>query len=120
LAVTIFLLSGTSFNAPADWNSGDNTVECIGGGQAGFDGVSANNSGGDGGDGGDYARVSSLSLTPNSTVHYAVGAGGASNGAVGGDTYFGAPFVISASVVAKGGGSLTTSAGDFVRAGGVG
>ncbi len=76
--VTVFLTSGTSWTVPADWNSSNNTIEVIGGGGAGED---TNG-------GGAYSKATNVTLTPSSSVAYAVGAGGAVSSGNGGDTYF--------------------------------
>ena len=58
---------------PSDWNSSNNTVECIGSGGRGADGVLSTRSGGAGG-GGAYAKITNLSLSYPGNVTYAVGA----------------------------------------------
>lgn len=76
-AVTINLTSGSSWTVPADWNSSDNTIECIGSGGRGSNRNTINaNAGGGGGGGGAYARITNLSLTPGASVPYVIGAGG--------------------------------------------
>ena len=68
----IFLTTGTSWVVPNDWNSSNNTVECIGaggGGDSGWENA--------GGGGGAYAKSVNLTLTPGASVTYQVGAGGA-------------------------------------------
>lgn len=79
----IFLTSGTSWTVPSDWNSSNNTIEVIGGGGGGVAPASA---GGGGGGGGAYSKAVNVSLTPSSSVTYAVGTGGGASTA-GGDTY---------------------------------
>lgn len=83
----VFIASGTSTAVPADWNSSSNTIETIGGGGAGHDGNSSANKGAGGG-GGAYSKSVNVSLTPSATVGYAIGVGGATNGANGTDTFF--------------------------------
>ena len=104
---TIVLTSGTSWTVPSDWNDGSNTIEVIGGGGAG---AAPGGQGEGGGGGGAYSKAVNVSLTPGATVSIAIGAGGASAGAVGGDTYLcssssGCASIAGASVVcgAKGG-----------------
>ena len=84
----IYLTSGSSWVVPSDWNSGNNTIEVIGGGRNGEAGTGGNTSnsgegggGGGGGGGGAYAKITNLALTPGTTVGYSVGG-------VGGDSYF--------------------------------
>lgn len=67
----IFLTTGDSWQVPADWNSADNSIECIGGGGAGSSGVGGH--GGCGGGGGAYSKIVNLALTPDSFVDYAIG-----------------------------------------------
>ncbi len=58
-----------TWTVPVDWNSANNTIECIGAGGDG--GVQAGSGGGGGG--GAYAKVFNLSLTPGATITYSVG-----------------------------------------------
>jgi hypothetical protein len=97
---TIFLDSGSSWTVPADWNSADNSIECIGGGAGGSD--SAVNYAGQGGG---YSKITNLSLIRGAPVAYQIGAAGAggSTGAAGGDTWFNGASLAAASVGAKGG-----------------
>ena len=108
----IFIVSGTSWTVPADWNSAGSTIETIG---AGGGGETANEGyAGSGGGGGGYSRITNLSLTAGSGVTLQIGTGGAA-GSTGGDTWFnGTAFAIS-SVAAKGGGG---GANDLGGAGG--
>jgi hypothetical protein len=113
----IFLTSGTTWTVPSDWTATDNTIEVIGGGGGGGAGVSTANPS-SGGGGGGYSKIVNASLTPGSSVTYAIGAngsGGASSGAAGGtggDTYFNGASCGAASVCAKGGtGGNSTTAG---------
>lgn len=89
----IFLLSGTSWTVPSDWNSSDNKIECIGGGISGGAGGTATYGGG----GGSYAASTNVSLTPGASVAYAIGSGS------GGDTCFGASTIAGSTVAAEGG-----------------
>jgi hypothetical protein len=103
--MTVILLtdpSVTSWTVPNDWNSSDNTVECIGAGQ--------NGSGMSGGRGGDYARTANITLTPGDSIPVVIGQAGV----IGGDSSFGS------TMLAKGGGSASLSLGDVVQAGGNG
>jgi hypothetical protein len=78
-----YLTSGSSWTVPADWDSSRNSIECIGGGGNG--GTAAGQTGGGGG-GGAYAKRTHITLTPSSSVAYAIGgAGGATwfNGTAG-------------------------------------
>ena len=73
-ATEIFITGGVTWNVPADWNSADNTIECIGaGGNGATKNVTAN--GGTGGGGGEYRRINNQTLTASSTVDVVVGAG---------------------------------------------
>lgn len=89
--------SGTTWTVPNDWNSSDNTVECLGGGGGGTGSWTDNNVGGSGGGGGAYAKSVNLNLTPGTSVTFNVGAGsaggpgaasGSSSSSAGGDTWF--------------------------------
>lgn len=91
-ANTVFLTSGSTWTVPSDWDNTKNSVEVLGGGGGGS-GNASGIYGGAGGGGGGYSKVSNITLTPNSTVSYAVGVGGSAgavnaNGGKGGDTYF--------------------------------
>ncbi|HUO50311.1 MAG TPA: fibronectin type III domain-containing protein [Candidatus Paceibacterota bacterium] len=97
------ITSGSSFTVPSDWSNSNNTIEVIGGGGGGKTSAYATG-GGPGGGGGAYAKVSNVSLS--GTITYRIGAGGASDGGVGGDTYFNGTGTTCAAqtVCAKGGG----------------
>jgi len=82
----VFLTSGTSWAVPGDWNSGNNTVEVIGGGGRGSTGVGCG-TGPKGGGGGGYSRKTNVTLTPGASISYAVGSGGAAGSVNGGDSY---------------------------------
>src|SRR5262249_52711360 len=60
-----------TWNVPSDWNSANNTIECIGSGGSGFQGSA---SVAPGGGGGAYAAISNLTLTPGGTATYSIGA----------------------------------------------
>src|SRR4249919_623504 len=70
---TIYLLSGSLWTVPADWTSGNNSIECIGGGGNGSRGSSCC---GVGGGGGAYSKKNNVTLTPGSRCTYSVSAGG--------------------------------------------
>lgn len=63
----VYLISGTTWTVPSDWNSSSNTIETIGGGGHGGQ---YDLGGGGGGGGGAYASISNLSLTPGASVTY--------------------------------------------------
>ncbi len=75
-----------TWTVPSDWNSTNNTIEVLGGGQGGGYG------GGNGGNGGGYSKVLNVALTPGNSVTFQLAAGGAgdtgSGPGAGGDTYF--------------------------------
>src|ERR1700704_4277900 len=84
---TIYLTTGATWVVPADWNNANNSIEVIGGGGGGkTPGAAQSGSGGGGGGGGD-SKATNVTLTPGATVTIAVGAAGAANGGLGGDTY---------------------------------
>src|ERR1035437_656430 len=100
----IFLTSGTTWTVPTDWNNSNNSIECLGGGGGG----SSQNNGASssGASGGGYGKVSNITLTPSSTVNYAVGVGGTAGnaglgGGNGGDTYFNAASYAAATVAGQ-------------------
>ena len=122
---TIILTStgANTWTVPSDWNDSDNSIECIGAGQAG--GNTGSNLGGNGGSGGDYAKISNLSLTPGASVDYSIGplstyAGSNKSADAAADTFFNGATFGAASVAAAGGGSSNTSSGDVVFTGGPG
>lgn len=136
--VTIFITDTalTTWTVPLDWNPGENSVECLGGGASGS-GWPFNNQAykfGPGGGGGAYAKKTNLNLTPGSSVSLSVGIGGPASGssshAPGGDTWFGgtlaSPLVkaVGAPGGAKGvgnlGGQAANCIGDVVYSGGNG
>jgi hypothetical protein len=116
-SVTVFLIAGSSWSVPADWNSSINTVHVIGGGAGGRSSI-ANNTGGGGGGGGAYSAASNLTLTPGASVDYAVGAGGnaGSTAQAGGATWFNGTGLGLASVSAAGGGAPSLATMSVVRA----
>jgi hypothetical protein len=104
-----------TFNVPADWNSGNNTVETIGAGGSGATGSGVPCTGGGGGA---YSLARNIVLTPGGTCSYQLGTGGAAvtnttgsfNGNAGGSTWFNGATFGAASVGALGGGAGITSA----------
>ena len=91
--------SSSPWSVPADWNNGNNSIECIG---AGGGGTNASESGGAGG--GAYAR--SINLTLSGTVVFGVGVGGAGTNNttthVGGNTWFNAASLAAAVTAGSG------------------
>jgi YD repeat-containing protein len=63
-----------TWTVPSDWNSSNNTIECVGSGGKGASGDANNGSGGAGGGGGAYAKITNVTLTPSGTATFAVGA----------------------------------------------
>lgn len=61
-----------TFSVPSDWNSLNNSVECIGSGGKGANGAAGQ--GGGGGGSGAYAGITNLTLTPGGTATYRIGA----------------------------------------------
>lgn len=126
---TIYLMSGSTWQVPADWNNSNNTIEVIGGGGGGGAGGSdgaAGGGGGGGGGGGAYAKISNTTLTPGASVALSVGSGGPAASA-GGDTYFCNSGVNCASIAgsavivgAKGGGAGANGSGSATGASGSG
>ena len=100
--------TGNSIDAwtvPADWNSSDNTIECIGGGASGRN----YNNGvwtGAGGGGGAYSKIANLTLTPGDSIAYSVGIHGQPDNpssTSGKDTWFNGANLAGASVGAQAG-----------------
>jgi hypothetical protein len=138
-AVTTFITAPTgsnqTYNVPSDWNSANNSIECLGAGGSG--GALRHANTGiryySGGGGGGYGKYSNLSLTASGTATYQIGAGGAavsgtgangngSNGNAGGDTWFNGTTYSGASVggVGGGAGAFSLTAGVNGGAGGGG
>jgi hypothetical protein len=103
LTETVILLgvdAGSSWEVPANWNSANNSVECIGGGGGG--GMK-----GQAGSGGHYAKKSNINVSGTITIE--IGAGGAAYTA-GGDTWFNGANLAASSCGAQGGrGGVNTS-----------
>lgn len=118
--IVIFLVSGTSWTVPFDWNNAVNTIEVIGGGASGSACGATNFAPGNGG--GAYSSASNITFTPGAVIPYTVGLGGVSvstnntgtNGNTGGDTWFGASTFASSTVAAKGGTFGTISGSSVV------
>lgn len=109
-----------TFVVPDD---GDYAVKCWGGGEGGDMGNSGTPVGGEGGAGGDFAQYTFEGLTAESTQLVTVGdtgyAGhsfGSGFGFQGGDSFI----AIGDDVLAKGGGSGSTTVGDVIWTGGLG
>jgi hypothetical protein len=98
--------NGTPWTVPANWNTTNNSIQCIGGGAAGRSNINFGD-GRSGGGAGAYSAVQNLTLTPGSSIQFIVGAGGTvsmNNPAnSGGDTWFNGATLASSSVGAKGG-----------------
>ena len=80
MTTTVFITSGTSTVIPSNWNSSNNSVDCIGGGG----GASYRAGAG----GGEWRQNTNQSYTKGATRTCAIGAGGAgatSNGSAGGN-----------------------------------
>lgn len=106
----IYLTTASSlpWTVPSDWDSANNSIECIGGGGGAALDVAMVQYGAGGGGGG-YSKINNLSLVPGGSVTFQVGAGGAAgsngtDGSAGGDTWFNGTTFIGSSVGAKGGG----------------
>lgn len=127
---TVTTLTGTAgsnqtYNVPADWNSANNSIECIGGGGSGGASRQTNRRVGTGGGGGGYGIDNNHVLTPSGTATYQLGLGGTGvttpgtstvvNGNDGGDTWFNGTTYALANVGAtkgiKGIGSATDANG---------
>lgn len=111
----VFLVSGTTWPTPGDWNNANNTIEVLGGGGGG---ASDTGVGGGGGGSGGYSKTTNLTLSGTITVQ--VGASGAAN-SDGTATWFNGanlaassvganPGIGSASGVTGGAGASTTGA----------
>lgn len=120
---TVFLVSGTSYTSPSDWDNANNTIETIGGGGPGDDFTSGH---GTGGGGGAWNKIANFTFaTPGTTTAtYQVGAGGIWAG--GGntaatDTWFNGANLAASSVGSKAGATGVAGAGSQNGgAGGVG
>lgn len=70
----LYILTGTSFVLPNDWNPNNNRIFLVGGGGSG--GQSFNTASGGGGGGGGFTLVQNYAAPPGATVSYNVGAPG--------------------------------------------
>lgn len=77
-----YILTGSSFVLPSDWNPNNNRIFLVGAGGSG--GQSQFSSGGGGGGGGGFTLVQNYAAPPGATVTYGVGSGGYFSG--GGNT----------------------------------
>lgn len=101
-----------TYEVPADWNSADNKIECIGGGG---DGSTSRGSGTGvtGGAGGSYGYFDNLTLTPGGTADYRIGGAAQS-------TWFNGADYASAPTGAPGGNSGGSVGASTARAGAAG
>lgn len=100
--------SNGSWTVPADWNSSNNIIACIGAGGNGA--AVADGAGSGGGGGGAYSATENVSLTPGATVYVTIGGGG--GGGTAGSTWVNwstnaAPTLVTNGVLARGGGNGT-------------
>ena len=121
-AVSVYVVtptgSLTTFPFPADYNSSNNSIECIGAGGSGGVSRSSSTRGGLGGGGGGYSKALNVSSGGASTTSYQLGTGGTAvtstgtlAGTAGGATWFGSATQGTAPCAANGGsaGPATTS-----------
>jgi len=112
---TIFITSGTTFSAPADWPGTADSVECIGGGGGGTGGGADQIEGGGGG--GAYSKATNVSVANGATLQVGGGgSGGASgstlnSGSSGTDTWFNGASLAASSCGAKAGVGGTNGVG---------
>lgn len=75
----IVLTSGTSWTVPDDFDSNNNTIECLTSGASGANGTNSSKTvagdGGNGGNGGVLTGLNNFSATPGTTLTFVVGAG---------------------------------------------
>ena len=107
--VQVILTSGTTYTIPSGWNSGNNTIEAIGGGGGGHTAL-AGSQNGPGGGGGEYRKISNLAANSGDSITYAIGAGGAAN-TDGGNTQFKNASTLQAIGGSRGGNGLSGGAG---------
>ena len=91
---------------PPDWDNAQNSIECIGAGSAGD-----SNAPGGGGGGGAYSKITTLTLTPGTSIPYSVGQAFFNHTVPGGDSWFNGASLAASSVGAKGGGTTSTVTG---------
>ncbi len=96
----IFIISGTSWTVPTDWNSADNSIETIGAGGGGQTATASY--AGSGGGGGAYSKITNIPLTGGTAIPVQIGTGG-SAGATGGSTWFNGAALAASSVGSAGG-----------------
>lgn len=102
LPVQIILTSGTFWTVPADWNSANNKVECIGAGRSG---------------GGAYAWKNNLTLTPGTNVTYQIGTTSTTQSVA--DTWFVSGGIVKAAgSIGNTGGQAALCVGDVKYSGG--
>jgi len=113
---TVFLttVGAGTWTVPIDWPDFPNSIECIGGGAAGY--VSSGWSGG----GGAYSKVSNVVLIPGAVLNFNIGIGGSSDNAPGGDTWFHGTSLASALVSAQGAPAPSTSPNGGLASAGIG
>src|SRR5262252_1284308 len=95
----IFILSGTAWTVPTDWNPANNSIETIGGGAGG---ETADTSFAGSGGGGGYSKKTNVALTGGDAITTQIGSGGAAGGS-GGDTWFDGTNLATSVVGAQGG-----------------
>lgn len=102
----------------ATWTATATSVqaECVGGGEAGQNGLGIGLSGGNGSAGGGYGKTVSITCILGNNYTVNVGVGGASNGAVGDASYFSDPGIVKG----IGGGVDDVNVGDVTHNGGGG
>ncbi|MCA6385991.1 MAG: hypothetical protein IM620_21170, partial [Cytophagales bacterium] len=116
---TIVLTGSGSWTVPADWNNDLNVIHAIGGGAARS--VTGGNSGG----GGAYSRYVGLNLSPGQSVFYSALATVNSAGSLGNDAWLNkvsnaAPSNNTQGILAKGGGTVSTSVAAGLASGCIG
>src|SRR5260370_33355064 len=94
----VFIIAGTSWTVPADWNSADNSIETIGAGGGGSN--DDMNFAGSGAGGGAYSKVSNLAGLRGSLAVQLVAAG--AGGTAGGGTWLNGAWLGVSSVGAQG------------------
>ena len=109
--------TATTITVPSDWNTANNKIEVIGGGQNGTNSTSSGSTAGPGGAGGHYAKNTNVSLTPGGSVSIQVGTNNpATSVGTAGDTWVSS----TATLQAIGGGSSSADVGSTKFAGGAG
>lgn len=116
MSTTVTITSGSSWARPSDCPSVLDLVECWGGGQPGETSPANQSKSAAGGAGGDYSKKANYSIGSQSSIAIQI-PGNTTAGNVPGDTWFDNS---STGVLAKSGGSGSTSIGDTTYAGGAG